>query len=75
MPTLYWLNEDQVRRAARDVHYCLLEEDPALSYGDSDVQTLLIHGDNLAALKSLLPFANWKTRSINSFIKDCARRE
>ena len=56
MPTLHWLNDDEARRAARDVPYRLLEEDPALSYGDPDAQNLLIQGDNLAALKSLLPY-------------------
>ena len=56
MPTLHWLNDDQARRAARDVPYRLLEEDPALSYGDPQTQNLLIQGDNLAALKSLLPY-------------------
>ena len=56
MPTLHWLNDDEARRAARDVPYRLLEEDPALSYGDPVAQNLLIQGDNLAALKSLLPY-------------------
>lgn len=56
MPTLHWLNDDEARRAARDIPYRLLEEDPALSYGDPAAQNLLIQGDNLAALKSLLPY-------------------
>ncbi len=56
MPTLTWLNDDEARRAARGVPYRLLEEDPALSYGDPQTQNLLIQGDNLAALKSLLPY-------------------
>ena len=36
LPTLHWLNVDEARRAAGDVPYRLLEEDPALSYGDPD---------------------------------------
>ena len=40
MPTLHWHNDDEARRAARDVLYRLLEEDPALFYGDSDAQNL-----------------------------------
>ena len=56
MPTLHWLNDDEARRATRGVPYRLLEEDPALSYGDTQTQNLLIQGDNLAALKSLLPY-------------------
>jgi len=56
MPTLHWLNDDQARRATQGVPYRLLEEDPSLSYGDLDTQNMLIQGDNLAALKSLLPY-------------------
>lgn len=56
MPTLQWLNDDEARRATQVVPYRLLEEDPALSYGDPQTQNMLIQGDNLAALKSLLPY-------------------
>jgi len=56
MPTLHWLNDDEARRATQGVPYRLLEEDPALSYGDPQTQNMLIRGDNLAALKSLLPY-------------------
>jgi len=56
MPTLHWLNDDEARRATQGVPYRLLEEDLALSYGDHQTQNMLIQGDNLAALKSLLPY-------------------
>jgi adenine-specific DNA-methyltransferase len=56
MPTLHWLNDDEARRATQGVPYRLLEEDPALSYGDPQTRNMLIQGDNLAALKSLLPY-------------------
>lgn len=56
MPTLQWLNDDEARRATRGVPYRLLEEDTTLSYGDPQSQNMLIQGDNLAALKSLLPY-------------------
>jgi adenine-specific DNA-methyltransferase len=56
MPTLQWLNDDQARCAARAVPYRLLEEDPALSFGDPQSRNMLIQGDNLAALKALLPY-------------------
>ena len=65
MPTLSWLNDDEARRAARDVPYRLLEEDPALSYGDPHSQNLLIQGDNLAALKSLLPYYAGQVKCIS----------
>ncbi|UPH70156.1 site-specific DNA-methyltransferase [Abyssibius alkaniclasticus] len=56
MPTLRWLTRDQDVRAAEKVPYRLLEEVPALGYGDRDTGNMLIQGDNLEALKSLLPF-------------------
>lgn len=56
MPTLRWLTrEDDVRAAAR-VPYRLLEEVPDLGYGDRSTGNMLIQGDNLDALKALLPF-------------------
>lgn len=56
MPTLRWLTRDQDVRATEKVPYRLLEEVPSLGYGDRDTGNMLIQGDNLAALKSLLPF-------------------
>jgi adenine-specific DNA-methyltransferase len=56
MPTLRWLTRDQDVRVAEKVPYRLLEETPELGYGDRDTGNMLIQGDNLEALKSLLPF-------------------
>ncbi len=56
MPTLNWLTRDEDLRAASRVPYRLLEEAPELSAGDPDAGNMLIHGDNLEALKALLPF-------------------
>ena len=56
MPTLNWLTRDDDLRAASRVPYRLLEETPELSAGDRDVGNMLIQGDNLEALKALLPF-------------------
>jgi adenine-specific DNA-methyltransferase len=56
MPTLRWLTRDQDVRAAEKVPYRLLEEVPELGYGARDTGNMLIQGDNLEALKSLLPF-------------------
>lgn len=56
MPTLRWLTRDQDVRAAEKVPYRLLEEVLDLGYGDRDTGNMLIQGDNLDALKSLLPF-------------------
>lgn len=56
MPTLQWLTRDKDVRAARQVPYRLLEEAPELGYGDRDAGNMLIQGDNLEALKALLPY-------------------
>ena len=56
MPTLHWLTRDTDLHAAARVSYRLLEEDPDLSTGAPDAGNMLIQGDNLEALKALLPF-------------------
>lgn len=56
MPTLRWLTRDDDVRAAEKVPYRLLEEVPGLGYGDRDAGNMLIQGDNLEALKALLPY-------------------
>ncbi|MBL4807710.1 MAG: site-specific DNA-methyltransferase [Rhodobacteraceae bacterium] len=56
MPTLKWLTRDDDVRAAEKVPYRLLEEVPELGYGDLGAGNMLIQGDNLEALKSLLPY-------------------
>lgn len=56
MPILSWLTRDDDVRAAQRVPYRLLEEVPALSAGDPASGNMLIQGDNLDALKALLPF-------------------
>ncbi len=56
MPTLHWLTRDADIHAAARVPYRLLEEAPDLSTGDPDAANMLIQGDNLEALKALLPF-------------------
>lgn len=56
MPTLRWLTRDDDVRAAEKVPYRLLEEVPELGYGDRGAGNMLIQGDNLEALKALLPY-------------------
>ena len=55
MPVLNWLNKASAIKAAQHTPYRLLEHDPELSYGDPDSENLLIQGDNLDALKALIP--------------------
>ena len=56
MPTLHWLTRGEDIGGAARAPYRLLEEAPALSAGDAAAGNMLIQGDNLEALKALLPF-------------------
>lgn len=56
MPTLSWLTRDEDLRAAGRAPCRLLQEDAALGAGDRAAGNLLIQGDNLEALKALLPY-------------------
>ena len=55
MPILNWLNKEQAITTAKNCPYRLLEEVPELSYGEKDTDNMLIQGDNLDALKALIP--------------------
>lgn len=56
MPILHWLNDDAARKASSQLPYRLLEAEPKNSFGDSASENMLIQGDNLEALKALLPY-------------------
>lgn len=56
MPILQWLDRDKTIKQANHSPYRLLEPDYNISYGDQDSQNMLIQGDNLEALKALLPY-------------------
>jgi adenine-specific DNA-methyltransferase len=56
MPTLNWLTREQDLKAAANAEYRLLVEDETHSYGDPDTGNIIVQGDNLEALKALLPF-------------------
>lgn len=64
MPILQWLDRETHVRAAEGVPYRLLEADDALSAGDADTPNMLIQGDNLEALKALLPYYAGRVRCI-----------
>ncbi len=64
MPILHWLTRDQDTKATRSVPYRLLEEAPDLGYGAADSGNMLIQGDNLEALKALLPFYAGRVKCI-----------
>lgn len=56
MPILNWLGRDEALKTAAKTPYRLLEEVPELGYGDKSTDNMIIQGDNLEALKALLPF-------------------
>jgi len=62
MPTLDWLNREAAFRAADAVPYRLLE--PVSVHGDDSAGNLLIQGDNLQALKALLPFYRARVKCV-----------
>ena len=64
MPTLTWLTRDEDIHAANRVAYRLLEEVREYSIGDGNTGNMLFQGDNLGALKSLLPFYAGRVKCI-----------
>jgi site-specific DNA-methyltransferase (adenine-specific)/adenine-specific DNA-methyltransferase len=56
MPTLNWLGKEAVVEHHKQVPFHLLKYNSKLSVGDADSGNLLIEGDNLLALKALLPY-------------------
>ncbi len=63
MPTLHWLTRDKDIAASSQAPYRLL--DAVETYGDDpETQNMLIQGDNLDALKALLPFYAGKVKCI-----------
>ena len=55
MPTLDWIGKQAVVKHHKEVPYRLLEPVPELSCGDPASGNLIVQGDNLHALKALLP--------------------
>lgn len=61
MPFLDWVNKNQAKETLRDVPYHLLHQQQ--TYGDA-ADNLLIQGDNLLALKALIPFYAGRVKCI-----------
>jgi len=62
MPILNWLGKDKVINHHQQVPYRVLE--PQYTYGQADSGNIIIHGDNLDALKALLPRYEGKVKCI-----------
>ena len=74
MPTLEWIGKDKVVNHHLDVPYRVLERQ--YSYDeigqhdeDNGSENMIIHGDNLEALKSLLPQYKGRVKCIYIEIK------
>lgn len=61
MPILNWIGKEKVINHHNEVPYRVLEK--KYSYGD-DSENMIIHGDNLEALKSLLPLYEGRVKCI-----------
>jgi adenine-specific DNA-methyltransferase len=64
MPKLDWLTRSEDEKTSARVPYRLLEAVPEHSYGDANAENILIQGDNLDALKGLLPFYAGRVKCI-----------
>ena len=64
MPFLDWVNKNQAKDTPREVPYHLLKREA--TYGDTDAaaDNLIIQGDNLLALKALIPFYAGRVKCI-----------
>lgn len=69
MPTLDWIGKDKVVNHHLDVPYRVLERQYSFDTGgthteDNGSENMIIHGDNLSALKSLIPQYEGKIKCI-----------
>ena len=64
MPILHWVNDEDARRAASEVPFHLLQREAVYGDPQTAAENLIVHGDNLIALKALLPFYRGKVKCI-----------
>jgi len=63
MPSLNWIGKEAVISHDKDVPFKLLKKVKSVSVGENS-QNLIIHGDNLEALKALMPYYGGKVKCI-----------
>lgn len=61
---LTWIGKNNPEYDIANIEPRILEEKQDLSYGDSNTENMIIHGDNLLALKALLPEYEGKIKCI-----------
>lgn len=64
MPSLDWIGKKAVVNHHKQVPFHLLRQNNELSAGDPDSKNLLVQGDNLVALKALLPYYAGQVKSV-----------
>lgn len=64
MPTLNWIGKEAIINHHLEVPFRLLKDVPELSSGDPGSGNLIVEGDNLLALKALLPYYAGKVKCI-----------
>lgn len=69
MPTLNWIGKDKILNHHNDVPYRVLEkkytfDEKGMHEDEIDSDNMIIHGDNLEVLKSLLPMYEGKIKCI-----------
>ena len=65
MPTLDWIGKNAVVGHHKDMPYRLIKCDKDFSAGEAGEGNLLIEGDNLHALKALLPYYGANGRAMD----------
>jgi len=63
MPSLNWIGKEAVANHNKEVPFRLLKKIKSVSVGEAS-QNLIIHGDNLEALKALMPYYAGKIKCI-----------
>ena len=63
VPILEWLNKNEAVNTASRVPYRILKANKELSYGEKN-ENMIIKGDNLEALKALLPYYKGQVKCI-----------
>ena len=61
---LTWIGKNNPEYDIANIEPRILEERKDLSYGDPDTENMIIHGDNLLALKALLPEYEGKVKCV-----------
>jgi adenine-specific DNA-methyltransferase len=64
MPTLNWIGKDAVVNHHHQVPFHLLKDVPDLACGEPGSGNLIVQGDNLVALKALLPYYTGQVKCI-----------